>query len=74
MRRFASQFQIFIREDYPVFLLMTGLSIKKYGGGCLSGTERICSINTSRIFTGDTALLVMLTIEILFRKILDIYR
>ncbi len=25
MRRFASQFQIFIREDYPVFLLMTGL-------------------------------------------------
>lgn len=25
MRRFASQFQIFLREDYPVFLLMTGL-------------------------------------------------
>lgn len=25
MRRFASQFQIFIRKDYPVFLLMTGL-------------------------------------------------
>ena len=25
MRVFASQFQIFIREDYPVFLLMTGL-------------------------------------------------
>ena len=25
MRIFASQFQIFVREDYPVFLLMTGL-------------------------------------------------
>lgn len=25
MRHFASQFQIFIRKDYPVFLLMTGL-------------------------------------------------
>lgn len=25
MRRFASQFQIFLREDYPVFLLMTRL-------------------------------------------------
>lgn len=25
MRVFASQFQIFIRKDYPVFLLMTGL-------------------------------------------------
>lgn len=25
MRVFASQFQIFIREDYPLFLLMTGL-------------------------------------------------
>ncbi|MDC7292501.1 AAA family ATPase [Butyrivibrio sp. DSM 10294] len=25
MRRFASQFQIFIRKDYPLFLLMTGL-------------------------------------------------
>ena len=25
MRHFASQFQIFVRKDYPVFLLMTGL-------------------------------------------------
>ena len=25
MRHFASQFQIFLRKDYPVFLLMTGL-------------------------------------------------
>ncbi len=25
MRRFASQFQIFIRRDYPVYLIMTGL-------------------------------------------------
>ncbi|WP_044916710.1 hypothetical protein [Butyrivibrio sp. WCE2006] len=25
MRHFASQFQIFIRKDYPVFLIMTGL-------------------------------------------------
>ena len=25
MRHFASQFQIFIRKDYPIFLLMTGL-------------------------------------------------
>lgn len=25
MRIFASQFQIFVREDYPVFLIMTGL-------------------------------------------------
>ena len=25
MRVFASQFQIFVREDYPVFLIMTGL-------------------------------------------------
>lgn len=25
MRRFASQFQIFVRKEYPVFLLMTGL-------------------------------------------------
>ena len=25
MRRFASQFQIFIRKEYPLFLLMTGL-------------------------------------------------
>ena len=26
MRTFASQFQIFIREDYPLYLIMTGLS------------------------------------------------
>lgn len=25
MRRFASQFQLFVRKDYPVFLIMTGL-------------------------------------------------
>ena len=25
MRHFASQFQIFVRKDYPVFLIMTGL-------------------------------------------------
>ncbi|MBE5847443.1 MAG: ATP-binding protein [Lachnospiraceae bacterium] len=25
MRHFASQFQIFVRKDYPIFLLMTGL-------------------------------------------------
>ena len=25
MRRFASQFQIFIRRDYPIYLIMTGL-------------------------------------------------
>ena len=25
MKRFASQFQIFIRRDYPIFLIMTGL-------------------------------------------------
>ena len=26
MRTFASQFQIFVREDYPIYLIMTGLS------------------------------------------------
>ncbi|MBO4374728.1 MAG: AAA family ATPase [Lachnospiraceae bacterium] len=25
MRRFASQFQLFVRKDYPIFLIMTGL-------------------------------------------------
>jgi len=31
MRVFASQFQIFVRQDYPVFLIMTGLYENIYG-------------------------------------------